>query len=849
MASQVLARRSVISRLLGLTERLGESRLIVTVTGPGGSGKTSALEELGRALSASGVPVASLRDAPSGEDVAAVLIDDAHLLGPGELNEVAELVRSGESHVVLARRPWPQSPELRRLLASMNGSEIPVNLGALSPDEIADYAHRFLGRPLPPEALSKVVEQTGGLPWLVRRVVQAWETDARGLPDPLFPDSVRSQLGSEIVTFDGELVELLLDLAVGFDLTAHVPPPAIRHDHSGHLVARAKAEGLLDANSRPVPLITRAVLSELPSSRVREHQRTYLDALVVEGLTLDLPAARTMTSAGVRHPLLTRTLLLAADEFVLRRPAEALELYTDAARAGADEAETAVRRARALVFAGDLDGAARIVDDVMARTDESDTRLAVDIAAAIWAQRGMLLRSADVYRWLGSNRIGASGSLAAVTMLGTGDYAGAEEMLEVRSEESPTDLGVSLRLMAEGLRNTVAGSSARGLSMLLRASDTLNALRAAPPLPALPAVLAALASMHEADVAVAASVLDDALRAGQGGPAMRPELLLRRAWAAMLQDHLVQATSILSEARGHRLHGRELCLAAALEVGIARRAYDPAEILAAWRRARVHLHRWPLDLFMLQPLAELQMAAARVGESDRLAELLNDAWRLIDALGHPTLWSVPMHWSSIQAAILSDRPGDLRTHANALLKMSPGSRMASAMVPASRAWAALMARSFDAADVEAAATGLARVGMSWEGARLLSQAATRATDRRDQARLLAKAREIRPPAEAPGRAVATANEARGSDSSSPAVPPAREVREVPTASMLSDRERQVASMLVAGRTYREIGAALFMSPRTAEHHVARMRARLGAEDRNDLIIRLRAELGTDGGAS
>jgi DNA-binding CsgD family transcriptional regulator len=59
---------------------------------------------------------------------------------------------------------------------------------------------------------------------------------------------------------------------------------------------------------------------------------------------------------------------------------------------------------------------------------------------------------------------------------------------------------------------------------------------------------------------------------------------------------------------------------------------------------------------------------------------------------------------------------------------------------------------------------------------------------------------------------------------------------------LSDREREVARLVVAGQTYREIGGRLYISAKTVEHHVSRMRQRLGAGTRSDLLARLRAEL-------
>ena len=49
----------------------------------------------------------------------------------------------------------------------------------------------------------------------------------------------------------------------------------------------------------------------------------------------------------------------------------------------------------------------------------------------------------------------------------------------------------------------------------------------------------------------------------------------------------------------------------------------------------------------------------------------------------------------------------------------------------------------------------------------------------------------------------------------------------PASTQLSDREREVAELLLLGMPYRDIGSQLFISAKTVEHHVARIRRRLG----------------------
>jgi DNA-binding NarL/FixJ family response regulator len=59
---------------------------------------------------------------------------------------------------------------------------------------------------------------------------------------------------------------------------------------------------------------------------------------------------------------------------------------------------------------------------------------------------------------------------------------------------------------------------------------------------------------------------------------------------------------------------------------------------------------------------------------------------------------------------------------------------------------------------------------------------------------------------------------------------------------LTVRQVEVLELLAAGLTNAEIGTRLFMSPRTAEHHVAAVLAKLGARTRRDAARRA-AELG------
>jgi DNA-binding CsgD family transcriptional regulator len=59
---------------------------------------------------------------------------------------------------------------------------------------------------------------------------------------------------------------------------------------------------------------------------------------------------------------------------------------------------------------------------------------------------------------------------------------------------------------------------------------------------------------------------------------------------------------------------------------------------------------------------------------------------------------------------------------------------------------------------------------------------------------------------------------------------------------LSDREREVGALIVDGLTHKQIGAKLYISPKTVEQHVARLRQKLDASNRAALVAALRHHL-------
>ena len=150
----------------------------------------------------------------------------------------------------------------------------------------------------------------------------------------------------------------------------------------------------------------------------------------------------------------------------------------------------------------------------------------------------------------------------------------------------------------------------------------------------------------------------------------------------------------------------------------------------------------------------------------------------------------------------------------------------------------MLANHVDIDEVTVAARGLSQFGLTWDATRLASQAALQTPDGRVSGAMLQLARDL--------KQTAAMDEAPSLEPVPAVAEGARTGSSRPASSRLSDREREVAELLLLGMPYRDIGSQLFISAKTVEHHVARIRRRLGAESRSEMLSMLRAMLAPQG---
>ncbi|WP_162907968.1 helix-turn-helix transcriptional regulator, partial [Allorhizocola rhizosphaerae] len=474
---------------------------------------------------------------------------------------------------------------------------------------------------------------------------------------------------------------------------------------------------------------------------------------------------------------------------------------------------TAARQATAAALSGQLDDALRIADRLV-----SSDRSVAAVAATALVHRGQLARASTLYRWSGAH------AFAALSAAATGS---ASELTMPEPDGPPSLLDGASALMAKGLRESLSGSPISAMSAFAQANNLLEPSGRTQLLPDSPAALAALVGLHCGEFGIGESMVDRALVARVGGPLLSRRHTLLKAWIHMTRGHTAHAAELLAAPKGDGpLEPRDLLFAVGIEVGLARRNSDLPALGRAWERAREALIRHPVDLFTLLPLGELAIAAARLGEADRIGVHVREADQLLEALGRPALWATPWHWSRLHAAIVMEDTPSADEHMKALAS-SAHLRFGAVLATAAECWMELLRGTVDPIRVESAARALHEIGLSWDGARLAGQAAIRTSDRRAMTALLDCARVLQ------GRPTVQKGQA----------PEPVAVR-VDDSGRLSEREQEVAQLVLAGLTYKQVGDQLFISAKTVEHHVARMRQRLNCSSRSELLARLRAMTST-----
>ncbi len=810
---------------------LGQStRTVLAALGPGvrllvvggvGSGKSTALQAVRRSLRESGHAVTT-RLSGGSDAGAAVVIDDAHLLGHDELRRLAEIADESDRTIVVATQPRDRQPGLAGLAAILERDHPRIRLGPLTAGELLRVLADPSGHPPPGDVLDAAMTATAGIPFLASAAASHPRSES-GIT--LAADRALNERLRRLDTPDLEALLItslstdlgVSDLAAGLDVTA---------GRAAELVDNARGTGLVEPShpSGFLRAVHRSAASILGAARHHDVEKALLGTQLASS-TLSEHLALELAEHGVRDDRLAGWLRDHGGHD--HEPAARVRRLRAAVDAGATDLRSAL--ADALALCGDCTAAAALADDLLASLDPAERVAGARVAGAVAAHDGNIAYASELFRWLGPVPEAAVGSAAAIAQLASGDLAAARQAVETGHFGPPTAAAHAARNLAEGIVLTVDGPYP-GAAARLGQAVAGEYLRAPVAMPDSAPALVTLATLNSGDAVRARSVIGRAVRAGSE-PAYSARHRLLQGWVRM-HDGRLTAAAADADAAGDGLHGRDALWASALRTAIARRGGDSGAVQRHLAAGLDVLAEYSVDLFSLLPLGELWMAAARMRQQDRLAAALDQAFGVLDALGRPAAWSPLLHWAGVHAGILAGDPAAVAPHGQALTALADVSPFAASLAAAGRTWLQVLANQVDADAVVAAARSLAGHGLTSDATRLAGQAALQAPDPRVSAVMLQVARDLK----------LTAVDTVDTVDTSPTVEAEPAARPGPTATALSGREREVAELVLRGMPYRDIGAQLFISAKTVEHHVARIRRRLGAQSRSEMLSMLRAIL-------
>ncbi|WP_284749568.1 helix-turn-helix transcriptional regulator [Amycolatopsis sp. RTGN1] len=779
--------------------------LRLAVVAPGGYGKSVLLAALDRRYRAAGVE--------------ALLVDDADRLGPDQLEE---LLTGADGPIVVAHRP-----------AAVASSWTLLQLGPLGVEDVAQLIAAVKGSPADPAAAAELHARSGGVPRLAERELLGRLEDFRPELDELDDDVLRYLIAAEAGA--GRNLDLLCALL------DRGP------DQLPSIVDAARATGLLGPDDALLPLAAAAVRDFGPPARRLTTVQRLVELQLANGLPV-LDLARSLLGTGSSGASAAAAFAAAAAEALPSDTRLATRLFEAAAEAGDRSSAVTAGWARATALSGDLDTALRLGDGMLGAADPETRAAGAAIAATVLAHRGELARSAELYHWAsrsaetmtagggltsGAGQPGATGlagagtwagadAFAAIALVGTGDLDGARRLLDAPAPGvAPTLFAGAATRMARGIADSVSGCATETLSTLLGAAAMLEPALGGTLLPDSPAALAALAALHTGELALAEPVLTRALDGGIGGDLLSVRHRLLLGWVAMTAGDLATAAEHRNAVAGRTLEARDELFFATLELGLARRASDLVGLQRSWHRAYQASMRQQTDLFTLLPLGELAIAAARTGAFAKISGQLERAHTLLARLGEPPLWTVSLVWHELHAAITLEDTDAAKAHLATLATHAHCGRYPSALATAAQCWLSVLGGTFAPDTIASAAAEMHDLGLRWDAARLAGQAAIRTSDRKAMVQLLEAARQFQ------GTAAR-----REQGTSEPAAAGTG-------LAALSERELEVARLVVEGLTYKQAGSKLFISGKTVEHHMARIRGKLGAADRRELLATLR----------
>jgi DNA-binding CsgD family transcriptional regulator len=773
---------------------------------------------------------------------AALLVDEAQWLDESSLRVlvgVAERAADRGLTVVAAHRPSSGDVHLAALDATLARSQPLVWLGPLDVTDVGERAALLLDTAVDPAWVDALHEQTAGMPALVDQLALAWADELAGAGTRPLAAPVIEAVRSEVDQLPPTARTALGALSAGADLDDDLlgTVTGLSPGELGEAMEVLRAAGLVvTVKDDVVPVVAAAVNQLTPVADRRRFHALLATALTQRGAP-PTQAAEHLAAANAQGQEAADAYVAAGEASLADAPELARSWYERAVAVGAPAPLVAARRAEAAALDGDAGHALRVADAAVSDPATPDRARAQAVVAALLPARGFWRRSADTYAELAESDApcaDAARVLAVVGRIATGSAAAADDDVggSRAATGAPGAVGAvggsatsleleAMQLAARGLAVSLGPDAGSSLAPFLEAAELLESGHTRLVLPDTPHAIGATVALALSELSAAEHLLSRAIERDVGGRGLRQRHRLLLGWVGMRSGRWSAAQAALDETRSLPLPPREQLLASAIDAGLARRSGDLTRLGEAWKGAEGVLLRHPADLMALDPIGELAIAASRLGLWDRVSAKARELGDVMRALGEPALWVLPLRWIGLQVALASDDHDAAVRRATEVEAVDPVHPRLRALADAARTWVAILDGTVDPQRVGTGSRGLQAMGLTWEASRLTGQAAIRSPDPSVTRALLEQARDLK------------------------AALPSTEADETPTtASVLSEREQMVAQYIVDGLTYKEIGAQLYISPKTVEHHVAKIRQKLGATTRAEMLAALRTQLGS-----
>ena len=654
---------------------------------------------------------------PPARTGALVVVDDAHRLAPEVLRALAAAARSGV-RVLVARRPTIAGPELADLdeAAAAGGVEW---LGPLDRDEVGALVAAVTGRPMSPEVAATVHERRRACresrrrwprphPGRRRRCWRGCSGGSRCCRGRSGRWRGCSRCGSTCPT-------------------TCWPPRRTCRPMNWPALRTLRDEGMLvPGGERMIPAVAATPCSvSCPRPNAAACTTRWPRALTAAGADPLVTAAQ-LRAARVRTPAAAEVYRQAGELTRFTDPTAALAWFDDATDAGADPSAVAAGRAEAGALLGPAAG--RGPARPPGRRPGSPA----------WPVRSRPTTAA---------RTGPPTYCSPLGRCWPCRFWSAPAGWTRRGRPPVTRTASGGARFAEAVL-AAAGDPDAAVPLLIEAAEVVERATPAAVLPDTPHAVGAVVAVLAGDVAAAEYLLDRADRAGIGGPAAGGTA---PAAAGVGPDACrpLRHRPRRAGPAGAELPGRERLLRASIAAGIARRRGDIAGLRAVWGGVEPVLARRAVDLWQLEAVEELLVAAARLrqaGGSSRSSAVLDapsTSWA-------PAGLAAALGWLRVQVAMAADDPDTVTAQARRLTEVKAGHR-ALAQCAAAALWAQVLAGSPAPPEAVLAATEqLVAAQLPWEASRLAGQAAIHATDPVVGRRLLERARELSEP-DAPAR--------------------------------------------------------------------------------------------------